>query len=153
MIQKVLRLLDKVSPAESVYAHCDIPCGVYNTRQLKTAVETVEKMVQKLHALEMPKADTSKEDLLEYHNTVTRMVKNKEDWAKICKEELLILWTDYFKEPHLEMFPNLHETFWKAAKLCSENKQHVSMDAVHKLKKAVEEIDQMFEKAEAAKKK
>ena len=74
------------------------------------------------------------------------MVQVKEEHAQICKKELLILWTDYFKPEHLEMFPNLHETFWKAAKLCSRVKQEVSMEAAMQLKAAVEEIAEIFEK-------
>ncbi|MBI2642012.1 MAG: superoxide dismutase, Ni, partial [Candidatus Wildermuthbacteria bacterium] len=67
--------------------------------------------------------------------------------AQKCKEELLILWTDYFKPEHLEMFPALHETFWKAAKLCSKVKQEVSMEAAKELEKAVQEIADIFEKS------
>ena len=73
----------------------------------------------------------------------------KEEHAQKCKQELLILWTDYFKQEHLEMFPGLHETFWKAAKLCSRVKQEVNMEAATQLAAAVEEIAKMFEKAHA----
>ena len=38
------------------------------------------------------------------------------------KRELDILWHDYFKPEHLEKYPDLHDTFWKAAKLASKNK-------------------------------
>ena len=79
------------------------------------------------------------------------MVLTKEEHARICKKELLILWTDYFKPEHLDMFPNLHETFWKAAKLCSKNKQEVNPTAAHDLRETVHEIAHLFEKAEAAK--
>ena len=122
---------------EKVYAHCDIPCGVYTTHQAGIAAETVEKMVEKLEAVD-------KEDL----NSQVRMIQTKEEWAEICKRELLILWTDYFKDEHLAMFPHLHETFWKATKLCSTNKREVSLKQAAELRKAVEEIAEMFKKAE-----
>jgi len=51
------------------------------------------------------------------------------------------------------MFPNLHDTFWKAAKLCSENKQHVSREAAEKLVEVVNEIAEMFAKSKEASKK
>jgi nickel superoxide dismutase len=128
-----------------VYAHCDIPCGVYTTHRAGIAAETVEKMVEKITAL--PDGDTSTETL----NTLARMVATKEEWAEICKRELLILWTDYFRDEHLAQFPNLHETFWRATKLCSTNKREVSRDAAKQLRASVDTIADMFEKAEGDK--
>ena len=51
------------------------------------------------------------------------------------------------------MFPDLHETFWKAAKLCSYNKQHVDLAKSQELMDAVARISELFGKAEAAKQK
>lgn len=152
MIQKLLKLLDKIWPAQVVYAHCDIPCGIYTIERAKTAAKTVAKMVEKLLALPAPENTFDQEKMLAYHTAVARFTKQKEDAAQECKSELLILWTDYFKSEHLEKFPNLHETFWKAAKLCSKNKQNVSKEAAEELQGAVEEIETIFQKAEAIKK-
>jgi nickel superoxide dismutase len=80
------------------------------------------------------------------------MIAVKEEHAQKCKQELLILWTDYFKLEHLEMFPGLHDTFWKATKLCSKNKQEVNMETAKELLEAVEFIASMFQEAEAVKK-
>ena len=52
-----------------------------------------------------------------YQNTLSRYIAIKEEQAQITKDELLILWTDYFKPVHLEQYPDLHTTFWQAAKL------------------------------------
>lgn len=153
VLQKLLKFLDKIWPAEIVYAHCDIPCGIYTTHRAMVAAQTVEKMVVKLLELTPPGEGTAKERWLAYENAASRMVMNKEEAAKECKSELLILWTDYFKEEHLKMFPDLHETFWKAAKLCSKNKQNVDLQSAQELRKAVAEIDEMFRVAEASKKK
>ena len=49
----------------------------------------------------------------------------KEEQAQMAKQELLILWTDYFKPEHLSGFPDLREVFWKAAKLTSDGKVFV----------------------------
>ena len=81
------------------------------------------------------------------------MVQTKEAHAQLCKQELLILWTDYFKPEHLAMFPDLHDTFWKASKLCSYNKQHVDLAKAQELIDAVAKISGLFVQAEAAKKK
>ncbi len=141
----ILSQLLSVLPSQPVYAHCDIPCGIYDPKPAQIAAATVAKMVEKVDAL--PEKDKWTTD---DHANFVRYIWTKEEHARKCKEELLILWTDYFKPQHLEMFPNLHDTFWKAAKLCSENKQHVSMESAEKLVMAVNEIADMFEKAKAA---
>ncbi len=97
-------------------------------------------MVQKIG--ELPKENPTVQD----RNSFVRYVWTKEEHARKCKEEILSLWTDYFKPEHFEKFPNLHETFWKAAKLCSKNKQTVSLETAEELVKAVDEIADIFYK-------
>ena len=96
---------------------------------------------------------SDKRAVMSHLNSVSRRIAVKEEHAQKCKQELLILWTDYFKPEHLEMFPDLHDTFWKATKLCSKNKQEVNMEAARELLEAAEFISSMFEKAETAKQK
>ena len=54
---------------------------------------------------------------------------------------------------HLELFPDLHTTFWNAAKLCSYNKQNVDLAKAEELQQACAKISEMFAKAQAAAKK
>ena len=140
----------KLFPVETVHAHCDVPCGIYDPSAALIAARTVLTMVQKLTALTPPTDGASPDQVFAWENTSTRMVWTKEEHAQICKEQLLILWTDFFKPEHLQMFPNLHETFWKAAKLCSRNKQNVDIQAAEELLQATEQIAQMFNQAKAA---
>ena len=147
------RLIDRVLSIEQVYAHCDVPCGIYDPHGATIAAKTVHTMNKKMTDLPTPGPSASANEALEHRNTIVRMVQTKEVHAQICKQELLILWTDYFKPEHLSAFPDLHETFWKAAKLCSYNKQHVDLAKSQELMDAVEKIGGMFQKAEAAKKK
>lgn len=142
-----LRVVDSIFKPSIAFAHCDVPCGIYDPRPAQIAAETVVKMVEKIEGL------TKENPTVADRNLFVRAVWTKEEHARKCKEELLILWTDFFKPEHLEMFPSLHETFWKAAKLCSLNKQEVSMEAALELKKAVDEIAGMFAKAKASIKK
>ncbi|HSW88145.1 MAG TPA: superoxide dismutase, Ni [Candidatus Saccharimonadales bacterium] len=140
MIRKIILSLSKLLPSQTVYAHCDIPCGIYDPKAAQTAAATVARMVELIDGIE--NITPSVEDRAKF----IRCVMTKEEHAQKCKTELLILWTDYFKPEHLEMFPKLHETFWKAAKLCSENKQHISKEAAQNLITAVDEIADMFAK-------
>ena len=142
MRKKLLLKLLKILPEQNAYAHCDVPCGIYDPKPAQIAAATVLKMVQKL--LEI-KATPGTPEELQARNSFVRMVWTKEEHARKCKEELLILWTDYFKKEHLERFPNLHETFWNAAKLCSKNKQEISLGSAENLVKAVDEIADIFQ--------
>ena len=147
---KFFQLLHKIYPAKAVYAHCDIPCGIYTAEPALTAAKTVVRMVERIQELKPP--SFSMPDIQEAKgklNSLVRYIQVKEEHAQRCKQELLILWTDYFKPEHIQMFPNLHETFWKAAKLCSKNKQEVNMEAAQELLRAVEEIAEIFNKAAA----
>ena len=146
LLSFLLRTIDAMAPPQKVYAHCDIPCGIYTPEPALTAAKTVAKMVEKIEELPQDMLPT-----LDTRNSFVRMVHVKEEHAQICKKELLILWTDYFKPEHLGDFPELHDTFWKAAKLCSKNKQGVSLQTAQELLKAVEEIAEIFRQAESSK--
>lgn len=152
----LLRKLDRVIPPQAVYAHCDVPCGIYDKFAALQAAQTVRRMVEQLLnvpgaggelAPERPSQDAPKEKWLEYENAVVRRVWTKEEHARKCKEELLILWTDYFKPEHLQIFPDLHDKVWKAAKLCSKAKQTVDLEVAKQLEEAVHDIGHMWEAA------
>ncbi len=100
-------------------------------------------MTKKLKAMEAPAAgDTAA--LAAYNNTFSRYVAIKEEEAQKTKKELLILWTDYFKPDHLATFPDLHDVFWKASKLCSACKVNIDQAKAEELMAAVEKIHGMF---------
>jgi len=126
-----------------VHAHCDGPCGVYDPASARIAAEAVLSMTKKLLDLKLP--DTSNEQAYTaYLNTFTRYTAIKEQEAQKAKDELLILWTDYFKPAHLEKFPDLHETFWHAAKTASSCKVELSLAHAEELMEAVQKIHDMF---------
>ena len=147
----VTQLFDRFFRIEPIHAHCDVPCGIYDPHGAQVAAKTVHAMVKKATELTRPEK-TDVEKMLAYRNTLVRMITTKEDHARICKQELLILWTDYFKPEALKLFPDLHDIFWKATKLVSYNKQHMDLAKAEELMKAVDQIADMFHKAEAAKK-
>ena len=143
MLKTVAKLVDRVRPAAEVGAHCDGPCGVYDPASARIAAEAAVSMTKKILALEPPAASDSKA-MAGYLNTLSRYVAIKEEQAHLAKEELLVLWTDYFKPVHLETYPNLHDTFWKATKLCSAVKVEVSAVHAGELMDAIQEIHGIF---------
>ena len=127
-----------LKPRVTAYAHCDIPCGIYDPTPAKIAADTVAKMVEKINALDKGATDFTT------RGNFVRMIGVKEQHAEICKKELQVLWSDYFKPEHLEKYPKLHDMFWKALKLASKNKQNVDAAAAAELQGAVKEIADMF---------
>lgn len=124
-------------------AHCDGPCGIYDPASARITGEAVRSMTKKLLAMQAPDA-SDHVAMARYLNTVSRYVAIKEEQAAATKHELLVLWTDYFKPHHLEAYPNLHDVFWKAAKLCSACKVEVSAEHADELMEAIEEIHNIF---------
>ncbi|MDB9494214.1 superoxide dismutase, Ni [Spirulina major CS-329] len=139
MLKHIISTLKQAAPAtNAVQAHCDGPCGVYDPSAARITAEAVLSMTKKILDLQ------SDGDAVKYQNTLSRYIAIKEEQAQKTKEELLILWTDYFKPVHLEQFPDLHDTFWKATKLCSACKVEVSKEHAEELMAAVQKIHTMF---------
>jgi len=146
MINDIKNALINMTPVETAEAHCDGPCGIYDPASIRIAAEAAVSMTKKIIALEAP-ANGDAKAMAAYINTMARYVAIKEEQAHLAKKEILVLWTDYFKPAHLESFPNLHEVFWNAAKLCSSVKVEVSAQHADELMAAVEEIHNIFWKS------
>ncbi len=123
-------------PSHVAHAHCDGPCGVYDPASARIAAEAVLSMTKKAVALQGNDAAM--------WNSFTRFANIKEQQAEAVKKELDILWHDYFKPEHLAKYPDLHDTFWKAAKLASKCKQELNVDACNDLLKAIEGVHTIF---------
>ena len=134
MLNSLIKVVDRVFPARIAHAHCDIPCGIYDPIGAKIAAQTVQKMVMRIQALE------EGDDHAAYANTLARYIAVKEQHADVCKNELDILWHDYFRPEHVEQNPDIHTQIWNANKLCSKNKQTVDLDAAKELVATVDKI-------------
>lgn len=134
---QLLETLNRRFPATTASAHCDGPCGVYDPASARIAGEAVLSMTKKL--LDLGEGhDTATE------NTRSRYIAIKESEAEEAKRQLNILWHDYFKPVHLEAYPELHTTFWNAAKQASACKTSVSVEAATELMTQIEAIHNMF---------
>ncbi len=128
----VLSFLIKLLPVRPVYAHCDIPCKIYDPHAAQMAAHTVIRMT-----------DLLKEAGDDIHKIV-RLTKVKEEHAEILKREVSILWSDYFKPEHLEKYPDLHNQVWQILKLASQTKQEIDSDAAAKLLSEVQKLAEIF---------
>ncbi len=143
----MLSLLLKLLPTDVAYAHCDIPCGIYDPTPARLAAATAQRMVKKI--LELP-TDGPSELILVTRNNFVRMVAVKEHHAELCEKEVLILWTDFFKPEHFAKWPDLSEKVLNISKLCSAVKQTVDPASAQKLVEAVDELAEIFNQAKSA---
>jgi len=76
----------------------------------------------------------------------TRALLIKEQRADLVKHHLWVLWTDYFKPPHFEKYPQLHDLFNRATKQAGAagGKQSVDPAEGQKLLDLIAEIDKIF---------
>ena len=130
---RLLALVDRISAPEPVHAHCDLPCGVYDPAQARIEADSVKACMEKFNA--------SDDNVFK-----TRAVTIKEQRAELVKHHLWVLWTDYFKPPHLEKYPQLHELFNKATKAAGAAGGKGSVDPAEadKLLDMIKEIDTIF---------
>ena len=128
----------RLRPSRVAHAHCDIPCGIYDPHAAEIAAQTVEKMVSLIADLG-PDDDTTG-----WHNSFSRYVTVKEQHAELLKREVLIIWGDYFKPPHLEKFPQVHETVWNLVKLAGANKVNSDAGLAAELRAKTKEFADLF---------
>ena len=133
------RILSALAPSATAHAHCDIPCGVYDPQQARIEAESCYRIIEKYAA--------SSDELFR-----TRCIHVKEERAELVKHHLDVLWHDYFKPEHLEKYPDLHETFWKATKQASKVKQSLDAGAAKELLSMIDTIDGMWKATGGAEK-
>jgi nickel superoxide dismutase len=122
---------------ETVKAHCDVPCGIYDPITAQIAALSVIRMVDLMTSLE-------KSDSLSYSNTISRHINTKEVEAEKVKHEIRIIWGDFIKPPQVEQYPNIHTIVHNIMMLGSSNKQHVSKEKALELLAEVNKFAEIF---------
>ncbi|HEV2403404.1 MAG TPA: superoxide dismutase, Ni [Candidatus Saccharimonadales bacterium] len=120
----------KFSLIQPVYAHCDLPCGVYDPAQARIEAQSVHEIMKKYDGLEQ--------------ENKWRAVFIKEQRADLVKHHLWVLWTDYFKPEHVEKYPDLHDKFWKTTKQAGTCKKINDPAEGQKLLDMIDEIAIIF---------
>jgi nickel superoxide dismutase len=128
-----------LAPTIDVHAHCDLPCGVYDPAQARIEAESIKAIIGKV-------ADNDDPDFR------TRAILIKEQRAQLVKEHLWVLWTDYFKPPHFEKYPQLHQLFNEATKLAGGTATKATFDAAQadQLLAKIDEIAEIFHETKKA---
>ncbi|MGH3623484.1 MAG: superoxide dismutase, Ni [Sciscionella sp.] len=120
-------------PRLEATAHCDLPCGVYDPAQARIEAESVKAMQEKYQDNKDPEFST-------------RAIMLVDQRSELVKHHLWVLWTDYFKPPHFEKYPQLHELVNKATKAAGATGTKGSMDPAtgQELLDYIAEIDKIF---------
>ena len=129
-----MRLSRLLAPRLEISAHCDLPCGVYDPAQARIEAQSVKAIMEKYAASDDP---AFKE----------RAIIIKEERSDLVKHHLWVLWTDYFKPPHFEKYPQLHQLFNDATKLAGGGggtKASLDVTVADNLLAKIDEIAEIF---------
>jgi len=125
------------APTVKVSAHCDLPCGVYDPAQARIEAESVKAVQEKYQANSDP-------------DFRTRVIIIKEQRAELAKHHVTVLWSDYFKAPHFEKYPQLHTLVNDTLKALSAAKASSDPATGQKALDLIAEIDRIFWETKAA---
>jgi len=128
-----LLLTRLLEPKTVARAHCDLPCGVYDPAQARIEAESLKAIGEKYQQNTDPEFRA-------------RCLIIKEQRSELVKHHLWVLWTDYFKPPNFEKYPQLNTLFNQATKLAGAAGTKGSSDPAKadELLAKIEEISKIF---------
>lgn len=132
---RLLQTIDRAIGFETVSAHCDVPCGIYDPSAAQIAALSVLRFANQVSELN---------DSQEHHGKFARLVNEKEKHAEKVKHEIRVIWGDYFKGELLEKYPDIHELTHNIMLAGSAAKQSLSVEAATRLVDLVNTFAEKF---------
>tara|TARA_B100000767_G_C19678423_1_gene498451 strand:+ start:469 stop:939 length:471 start_codon:yes stop_codon:yes gene_type:complete len=121
----------------AVQAHCDIPCKIYDPSTAQYAALSVIRLLDLIN--ELPEAlNTAQQAQL------TRLVDQKETHSAEVKQLINTIWGDYFKQPQITAFPEIHELVHSVMQQASKCKQGINRDDGEQLLISVNRFADIF---------
>jgi len=139
MLHAVLSAFDKKVGVKTTSAHCDIPCKIYDPSTAQIAVLTMIRMVDLIEELRA-KDSLSFDDQAQ----LSRLMGEKEAHGIKVKEEVRVIWGDYFKQPQFDQFPDIHTLVHKIMLQASKAKQGINRTETVALLELVNEFAAAF---------
>lgn len=136
-MNKFFRIISKISSKHIAYAHCDIPCGIYDPFRAQQAAHTIIRMTELLQ-------NVKRDDETKAEHDIARITHVKEKHGEIVENELGTLQNDYFKEEHYKKYPNLTDLLNKTVKSSITARQNINMEAAEATLKGVLEVAEIF---------
>lgn len=150
----ILSLLFFLMASQSVLAHCEIPCGIYDDdarfELIFEHVHTIEKSAKEIHKLEGKKGNSQQ---------FVRWVMNKEDHASKIQEIVSQYFLTQRIQPNtnVENYHDVVSSFHKILVLAMKTKQSANpkegIQALHDQVKKTQKLYQGYRKALKSKKK
>ena len=118
--------------------HCDIPCKIYDPCIAQVAALSVVRLLNLTQEMTKGKLDASEASRL------GRLTAEKEKECQIVKSEVVIIWGDYFKEPQIVEYPNIHDLTHSIMRCASKCKQDLDASNGEELLALVNQFADIF---------
>ena len=141
--------LERFFPVKTAYAHCDIPCGIYDPHNAQVAAHTVIRMTSLINDLQPTTPEPEFAERKKIITTLSRYTKVKEEHAELIKHEVRVIWGDYFKAEHKEKFPELDGLVFNIMKLASKSRQEIDLESAQNLLSEVQKFAEIFYKSKS----
>lgn len=129
----------KLLPEKIAYAHCDIPCGIYDPHNAQMAAHTIIRMTELLQQV-------VRDDETKAEHDIARMTHVKEEHSGLLEDELSTLQDDYFKND-FSKFPQLSDLFKEAKTLGTKVRVGIDMESAKELLEKTMQIAEIFYKS------
>ncbi len=139
MLYEILQKLHESSLIGEASAHCDIPCGIYDPGPALIAAVSVVRLMDI-----MTEKEASSADPVALANFYARCTLRKEEEAEKVKQEIRVIWGDYFKPPLLEKHPEVHGLVHSIMQKASACKQDVHRKDAEALVELVNRFAEIF---------
>lgn len=142
-LSHLFALINRILPAEEAFAHCDIPCGIYDPHAVQIAALTVVRMNQLIEAAEPPAMEKAARD--GYMHKLARYTATKDASAELVKHEVRVIVGDFFKQDNSP--EKLFDLVNNIMKTASKARQNIDMEAANQLLDLVNQFAEAFWKA------
>ena len=134
----IIKGVDRIIGLDVASGHCDIPCKIYDPIISQISALSIVRLID---IIGESSKDTNSPDAL---NTITRCIIRKEEEATNVKNEVRVIWGDYFKTPQFEKHPQIHELAHQIMLQSSQCKQSISRETGEKLVVLVNQFAEVF---------
>jgi nickel superoxide dismutase len=137
MLTSILNII----PHKIAFAHCDIPCGIYDPHGAQVAAHTVIRMTQML-------IEVKRDDELKAEHDIVRLTHVKEEHANFLETELMTLKNDYFKKEIVDKLGvDIWDLFNKALVSNTKSRVGIDIDSAKETLELVIKIAELFYKS------
>ena len=102
-------------------AHCDIPCKIYDPCVAQVAALSIVRLMDLIAELGDLSTSANAAQL-------ARLTSQKENHAEQIKHDVTTIWGDYFKQPQIDRFPQIHNVTHGIMQAASKCKQGTVRD-------------------------